>query len=163
MDIQIVKADEKYWESHAETLDQVARERRFLSFLEGPPKQEVRDFVKKLIALGDTQYFAIHGDRAIGWCDITRNGSTIQAHSGGLGMGLRKEYRGIGLGKKLIQATIADAEAKGLERIELTVFDRNQSAIALYLKCGFKVEGKLEKFVKVDGVYRSALLMSRIR
>lgn len=69
----------------------------------------------------------------------------------------------MGLGKKLMQAAIAEADSKGLERIELMVRDDNQNAIALYLKCGFKVEAKMEKFIKVDGICYSGLAMARIR
>jgi|GEM_PF-4596695 len=69
----------------------------------------------------------------------------------------------MGLGRRLIQATIEDAESKGLERIELWVFENNQNAISLYLKNGFKVEGKMEKHLKIGGVYHGSLNMARVR
>lgn len=163
MNAQIVKADEKYWESHAETLDQVARERRFIAFLEAPPKHEIRDFVRKLIAQGEIQYFAVHEGKAVGWCDILRKARSTLAHTGVLGIGLRRDYRGSGLGRKLLQAAIAEADAKGLERIELMVRDDNQNAIALYLQCGFKVEARMEKFIKIDGLCYAGLAMARLR
>src|SRR5690606_7337844 len=163
MEIQIVKAEEKYSDSHAESLDQVARERRFLSFLVGPPKSEVQEYVRDLVSKGDSQFYAVHDGNAVGWCDVIRKGMPTLSDSGVLGMGIRKEYRGMGLGKRLIQATIEDAESKGLERIELWVFENNRNAISLYLKNGFKVEGKMEKYLKIGGVYHGSLNMARVR
>jgi ribosomal protein S18 acetylase RimI-like enzyme len=162
MEIEIVKAQEKYVDSHAECLDEVARERRFLAFLEGPPKNEVRAFVKNLIEKDQTQFYAINQNKSVGWCDILRRGAPTLSHSGILGMGIRKQFRGMGIGKKLISAAIEDAFSKGVQRVELWVFENNQNAIALYLKTGFKVEGKLEKYVKINGVFQSALLMAKV-
>jgi RimJ/RimL family protein N-acetyltransferase len=48
--------------------------------------------------------------------------------------------------------SIEGKAARSVERIELIVFDNNQDAIALYLKFGFKVEGKMEKFIKIGRV-----------
>lgn len=163
MDIQIVRAEARYFDSHWESLDLVSRERQFLSFLEGPPLGESRDFLARLLAKGDTQFYAVHEGKAIGWCDIQRKGLPALAHSGILGMGIRREYRGKGLGSRLIRAAIEDAEAKGLSRIELWVADRNETAKALYLKYGFKVEGRMERYLKIDGVYRSVIMMARCK
>ena len=163
MDVEIVKAEEKYFDSHADSLDLVARERRFLSFIECPPKDRIREYVRNLISKGDSQFYAVHNGQAIGWCDIQSKGLPTLSHSGVLGMGIRKDYRGLGLGKRLIQATIQDAELNQVERIELWVFDNNQNAIALYLKNGFRVEGKMDKYIKIDGIYHSALCMARVR
>lgn len=163
MDIQIVRAEARYFDSQVESLNLVSRERQFLSFLEGPPLAESREFLAKLLSKGDTQFYAVHEGKAIGWCDIQRKGMPTLAHSGILGMGIRKEYRGLGLGTQLIRAAIEDAEAKGLERIELWVADRNERAKALYLKHGFKVEGRMDRYIKIDGVCRSVIMMARCK
>jgi ribosomal protein S18 acetylase RimI-like enzyme len=162
MAVEIVSAEEQFIESHRECLDEVARERRFLHYLEAPPQSEVRAFIKELIANGQTQFFAVDGEKSVGWCSILRKRAPTLAHVGALGIGIRKAYRGMGIGKRLMQTAIEDATKKGVERIELSVFENNQSAISLYLKLGFKVEGKVEKFVKIDGVYYPALYMARL-
>lgn len=162
MNFEIVPAEERYVDSHAVSLDQVSRERRFLSMIEGPPLEKVREFVKSILATGEIQHYAVHQGQAIGWCDILRKGLPTLRHTGVLGMGIRRGYRGMGLGARLLESTLAAADAKGIERVELWVLDRNQNAKALYLKHGFKVEGRMERYMKVDGIFHSANLMSRM-
>lgn len=61
-------------------------------------------------------------------------------HVGGLGISILKEFRGIGLGKHLMNEIIkmAKAELKPKPRvIRLSVFATNKPAINLYKKCGF--------------------------
>jgi putative acetyltransferase len=84
------------------------------------------------------------------------------SHTGILGMGIRRGYRGLGIGNRLMQACLEAADAKGLARVELLVLDRNQNAKALYLKHGFKVEGRMERYVRLEGIFQSADLMSRM-
>lgn len=75
-------------------------------------------------------------------------------------MGVLREYRGQGIGRRLAERTIARAKEIGLERIELEVYASNESAVALYRKLGFTVEGVKRKGRKVDGVYDDVLMMA---
>jgi len=97
-------------------LDVVARERKYLTFLEAPPLEESREFVLELTARGDPQFVALHEDRVIGWCDIVRHRHKIHLHRGTL---------------RLIQATLAQATRAGFVRVELSVHADNARAIAL--------------------------------
>jgi RimJ/RimL family protein N-acetyltransferase len=48
----------------------------------------------------------------------------------------------------------------GLRRIYLEVLADNASAIRLYEKCGFKVEGTLRRHVFKDGKLKDVLIMA---
>jgi hypothetical protein len=48
--VRIVPTEETYVEALHRTLDAVARERRYLAFVEGPPLEGVRAFVRASIA-----------------------------------------------------------------------------------------------------------------
>ena len=50
-----------------------------------------------------------------------------------------------------------------LTRLQLYVWDGNERAIDLYRRCGFEVEGRLKQFVFVDGDYRDAFIMARLK
>lgn len=66
------------------------------------------------------------------------------------GIGLREDYKGIGLGKKLMRYVLSKARARGLRRITLTVIKENTKARALYEKFGFKVAGQTKDSWKME-------------
>jgi ribosomal protein S18 acetylase RimI-like enzyme len=74
-------------------------------------------------------------------------------------MGLLPDYRGLGLGSRLMEITVEAARALGLEKVELVVYASNRSAINLYRKFGFEVEGRQRRKRKIDGVYDDQILM----
>ena len=67
-----------------------------------------------------------------------------------------------GIGRKLLDRTMAAARKLGLTRIDLAVFSGNAPAMALYKQCGFQLEGCLRDAVLIDGEYRDILLMGVI-
>lgn len=131
----------------------VMRERRFLAFVDGFPIDEAAAFVARNIRLGNPQLVAEDDGRMAGWCDIRRETIPVYSHVGHLGMGLLPEYRGRGIGARLLTASIDAARAAGFERIELSVYGRNPRAAALYRKAGFVHEGTRVRGKKLDGEY----------
>ena len=75
-------------------------------------------------------------------------------------MALLPEFRGQGLGGRLIRQTLDAARTFGLHRVELTVRQDNRSAIALYRKIGFEIEGLMRDAIKVDDVCENVVLMA---
>ena len=55
-----------------------------------------------------------------------------------LGIGLRDAFHGLGLGRQLMEILIRAARENGNEGIELTTFQDNERAFALYQKVGFQ-------------------------
>ncbi len=74
-------------------------------------------------------------------------------------MGLLPDYRGRGLGERLIRAALDAARVQGFERVSLTVYGRNTRAAALYRKVGFALEGTRLRGKKLDGVYDDVHMM----
>ena len=58
------------------------------------------------------------------------------------GIGIVKEYWGLGIGSALTKACIECARAAGYSQLELNVVAENKSAVALYEKLGFKEYGR---------------------
>src|SRR6185503_9920468 len=88
-------------------LDSVAQERTYLAFLQAPPLAATREFVQSNIAQGIPQFVAVTGDeRIVGWCDITPQTLAGFTHSGQLGMGIHRDFRGRGIGTWLLGATL---------------------------------------------------------
>ena len=161
-DILILPITSEHIEGFHKALDTVAREREYLTLLEAFPLEETRAFVLGMIAKGNPQFVALAGGDVVGWCDISRHTFPSHAHSGHLGMGIIPSYRGQGLGRRLIEATLQAARDAGIERVELSVHADNSRAIALYEKVGFVREGLARRSVRIDGRYKDAIHMAII-
>ncbi|MBM3643329.1 MAG: GNAT family N-acetyltransferase [Alphaproteobacteria bacterium] len=145
--------------SHRACLDAVGRERLWLAFVEAPPLPEVAAFVSRHLDGTQPMTVAVAGDQVVGWCDITRAERPIHTHKGIMGMGLLPEFRGRGLGRRLLAETLAGARQAGFRRIELTVRATNAPGIALYLALGFTEEGRLRDDFRLDGHVDDTLIM----
>ena len=64
-------------------------------------------------------------------------------------IGLMKEYRGKGYGKKLLETAIQFLNEKQVEEICLTVIEKNSIAYEMYKKRGFKVYNKLSDWIEL--------------
>lgn len=160
MKYEIVPVQEAHVEGFWTAVDSVAREQKYLAFLEGPPIQLTRDFVLSQIQNDWPQLVAVHEGTIIGWCDISPLDRPVFAHTGSLGIGILTAWRGMGIGKTLIAAALQKAKLKGLTRIELTVRENNKLAIKLYEKFGFVVEGIHRNAVCIDGKYENHISMA---
>jgi ribosomal protein S18 acetylase RimI-like enzyme len=116
-------------------------------------------FVLSNIENDVAQFVALKGDEVLGWCDIVPSKREGFTHCGTLGMGVHKDYRRRGIGTRLLERTIEEAKARGIERVELEVFALNTPAINLYEKWGFVQEGVKRKARKIDGVYDDVIGM----
>jgi ribosomal protein S18 acetylase RimI-like enzyme len=159
-EIRIESISEAFIESYRQCLDSVARERKYLAFVEAPTIYSTRSFVLSNISKNVPQFIAIREDEVIGWCDILPNGMEGFMHCGRLGMGVQKEFRRQGIGRKLSEQTISEAREQGLERIELEVLASNTPAISLYEKLGFQVEGVKKNARKLDGIFDDLVEMA---
>jgi putative acetyltransferase len=85
-------------------------------------------------------------------------------HVGGIGMAVRDDWQGKGVGTALMKAALDLADNwLNLTRIELSVYVDNAPAIALYKKFGFEVEGTLRHFAFRNGGYVDAYSMARLK
>jgi ribosomal protein S18 acetylase RimI-like enzyme len=159
MQFSIVPIAEEHIETFHAALDSVARERRYLAFLEAPPLERCAEFVRGNIKTGIPQYVAVVDGRVVGWCDVLPVPRPACAHCGVLGIGIIAAYRGKGIGAALMRAAIDASRAFGLTRVELTVREHNTNAVALYVKMGFEVEGLKRNAVRIEGNYENYICM----
>jgi len=83
------------------------------------------------------------GDKVIGYCwtGIACEGGATNERKGQIYMlGTDPDYRGRGVGKKVLLAGLARLKSKSLQVAELTVDSENKAACALYKSIGFKVQ-----------------------
>ena len=83
-----------------------------------------------------------------------------ESHVGVLGIAIRKEIRGRGIGKRLAELLIKEAKKHlKIEIVELEVFAENKVAYNLYKKLGFKKAGVVRNGLKKNGKYFDRILM----
>ncbi|WP_369725739.1 MULTISPECIES: N-acetyltransferase family protein [unclassified Bradyrhizobium] len=143
-------------------VDVVARERKYIALVEAPAIEQVRAFVARNVKRGYPQIVAIEGGAVIGWCNVPPASRAVSAHVGDLFMGLLPEFRGRGIGERLLRQAIQASDAFGFRRIELGVFASNTAAAALYRKVGFVEEGTRRMAILVDGIYHDEIIMARL-
>jgi ribosomal protein S18 acetylase RimI-like enzyme len=160
--IEIAAIRPEHAEGFYDVFATVIAERKYLTYVEPPPLEKTREFVMRAIERDWPLLVAGADKTVVGWCDIMPKPQPMFAHCGVLGMALLPDYRGHGVGSRLLAQALAAAGRKGLTRLELTVFTDNQPAIALYKSHGFAIEGELVNDALIDGVYRNAYVMARI-
>ncbi|MEM7497537.1 MAG: GNAT family N-acetyltransferase [Pseudomonadota bacterium] len=140
----------------------VAAERRWIAMTEPPEAASVRGFIEAQLSAGNPHLVATFGDTLVGWCDITADTRPPLAHTGRLGMGVRAEWRGRGIGRALLGAALAAADRRGLARVELDVNAGNAAAVGLYESAGFVREGIRRGAWRLNGAEQDVLLLARL-
>ena len=94
----------------------------------------------------------------------TSPGRPRRRHVGEIGMAVRDDWQGKGVGTALMQAAVELADKwLNLFRLELEVYTDNEPAVRLYKKFGFKIEGTAIQHAFRDGHFVDSYFMARLR
>jgi putative acetyltransferase len=84
-------------------------------------------------------------------------------HVGSIGMAVRDDWQGKGVGTALMEVALDLADNwLNITRVELRVYADNAPAIALYEKFGFEIEGTHRRMAFRNGDYVDGYSMARI-
>jgi putative acetyltransferase len=122
---------------------------------------------KRLTELGEDDYLlvaCVH-DRLVGNVGLHRTSkSPRRRHVGYVVMAVQDDWQGKGVGSALLKAALDLADNwLNYTRLELTVFVDNESAVGLYKKFGFEIEGTCKAYAFRDGKYVDTYLMARLK
>ena len=99
--------------------------------------------------------------RVIGSLTIERIDHPVNQHVATLGMAVKADWRGKGVGTALMAAAMNWARSAAVEKVTLEVYPGNEAARALYRKFGFEEEGRLARQSKKSYGYEDEIIMSR--
>ncbi|WP_219975616.1 GNAT family N-acetyltransferase [Rubrobacter xylanophilus] len=77
-------------------------------------------------------------------------------------IGILQEFAGRGIGTALMSEAERWARRHGIHRLELTVMEHNETAISLYGKMGFDVEGRRRDSLFVEDSFVDELYMAKL-
>lgn len=99
--------------------------------------------------------------KIVGQLDFSNGHRKRNAHTGEFGIGVHKDFRGLGIGTLLVSSLIEWAKDNPkIEKVNLCVHQTNERAIATYKKIGFQAEGLRSKDLKYpNDVYVDTVLM----
>lgn len=130
------------------------------------PYPSVESWRKKLEnpPTGFYSLVACAGEEVVGHAGLHTLPNPRRRHVGTIGMAVRDDLHGKGVGSALMGALteLADGWLQ-LTRLELTVYTDNAPAIALYEKFGFLLEGTHKQYAFRGGRFVDAYTMARLR
>jgi RimJ/RimL family protein N-acetyltransferase len=107
--------------------------------------------------------FVMEDNRPVGLAGFSRNPHIKTNHVCEMfGVYLRQEYRGKGIGKKLIETVLEEiTNLKGVKIIEVGVNPTQKTAKNIYRKHGFKTVAHFKKWMFISGKFYDALIMEK--
>ena len=126
------------------------------------PFEDTKTYIAKHVEVGSPIWGAFDGEKLVGWIDYNRGNFPEIEHIASLGMGLKRDYRGKGLGKALLGKCLESAKEGGIVKMELEVFASNTVAEKLYRKSGFVEEGRKVRGRKFNGKYEDLICMYKM-
>lgn len=116
------------------------------------------------VEMGDAvKLFCLIDGELAGVCDVHRNIAFAQRklHIGVFGLIVAKKFRGQGIGKKLMQTCLTEAQQRidGLRMIQLELFAPNTPALTLYRQLGFHEVGRVPGALQHNGQYVDEVVM----
>ncbi len=102
------------------------------------------------------------GERILGWAALSRVSSRA-AYRGvaEVSVYVAEVARGRGVGRMLLEALVAGSEREGFWTLQASVFPENEASVRLHSRCGFREVGRRERIGRLNGVWRSTLLLER--
>jgi len=120
-----------------------------------------RRYLRALRRYGDAAVFVAETeDGVVGRLSLGRDPHPASRHVADLGLMVGAGHRRQGIGRALLQRSVAWARDVGVRKLELHVFPHNEAAIALYESFGFRREGYRRAHYRRGRGFVDAILMA---
>lgn len=112
--------------------------------------------------LKHSRWVYVDNEKVLGWAALSPVSSRY-AYRGvaEISIYINTHFSGKGTGSKLMERTIASAEANGIWSLYSSIFPENKATLRLHEKFGFRIIGYREKIGQLDGKWHDTLLLER--
>ncbi|MEK6152375.1 N-acetyltransferase family protein [Flavobacteriaceae bacterium 3-367] len=112
--------------------------------------------------LKDFRVVAIEDEHILGWAALSPvSGRCVYGGVAEVSVYIGQSSRGMGVGKRLMEALITQSEAAGFWTLQSGIFPENTSSIKLHERMGFRFIGARERVGQLHGVWKDNLLYER--
>ncbi len=120
-----------------------------------------RRYLKAVRDHPDTAVFVADADgQVVARLSLSRDPHPASRHVADLGLMVAAPYRRRGVGRRLLEQSVAWARESGVRKLELHVFPWNEPALSLYESFGFEREGYRKEHYARETGYVDAILMA---
>lgn len=143
-----------------------AEDSGYMMFNPGERKISGESFAKFIDVLNANErsgvFIAYEEHQVLGYLIVQNKNPQRVSHRAYMVMGVHSDSRGKGVGKTLFSHVISWAKSVKLHRLELTVIAENASAVTLYQKMGFEIEGVKRDSLLVNDGYVDEYYMAKL-
>lgn len=141
-------------------LQELERETDYIVFEGAISVEQQRQLITQYKKSLNSLYLVVESDgQFVGMGMLAGHQHPLQRHRATMGLGLLKDYWGLGLGSLLVEEILDFARHSDIEIIALEVVEDNQKAFKLYERYNFKPVGKYHHYLKLDTKTYDAILM----
>ena len=144
MELKIRRALRKDLDAIWNIFNIVVEEKKYIPVLSPVVSEfEKQSWYLKMREQQNLMLIAIVGEKIVGQLAVEHVDWETCSHVGELGLVILPKYRGLGIGRKLINSCLKIVRNKSLfKKITLSCFHNNHIALNLYKKLGFKEVGR---------------------
>jgi L-amino acid N-acyltransferase YncA len=105
---------------------------------------------------------ATKGEQIVAWAALSPASlRSVYAGVAEVSVYVGSDWRGQGVGKRLLQRLAAESEKSLIWTLQASIFPENVASIALHKSCGFREVGRRERIGNLKGGWRDTVLMER--
>lgn len=110
----------------------------------------------------DCRFVATVENRIVGWAALSNvSGRCVYSGVAEVSVYVDTEFRGKGVGDKLMEAMVEESETKGIWTLQAGIFPENTGSLKLHHKHGFRTIGIREHLGKMDATWRDVAMLER--
>jgi ribosomal protein S18 acetylase RimI-like enzyme len=106
-------------------------------------------------------FVATVDDEVVGWCGLDVPEMDKLRHTAELTLGVLEEYRGMGIGERLLERGLGWADKKGLHKVYNSIPSVNDSAVRFLKDHGWETEAVRKDHYLIDGDFVDEVMMEK--